>query len=208
VIQLKETDLMWKVYCRYYKGYSEPPHPNSLCNFFWKSVGGMLAYLSWDLPAFLVISVLYTLTYGAGSLAENLNGNSFQFLAILSFMFLGVASLVVTVSRFADWCQRTNRQHLGGLAFLAVIVGFFTFLFGLLWGGKEGGVMSFVYGFFTTLVVGGGLCGYFYLYDRWKDPNSQTGAIIKEYYLAVKSRVCPRIMIPGEGQTQEVGGGS
>lgn len=201
MIQLKETDLMWKAYKRYYKD-QQCLHPKSLCNLFWKSVGGMFKYAFWDTLVFLTAPVLGLATWGSLEL-KNCVPNG-EWLAVpVAFLAFGatITSLMFVLCRGMEWACRTNREWLIPTALVVLMVGFMSVVFGLIYGSPFT-VWNFVYGFLTLAGFAALFCLGMYLYDKYNDPTSQTGSIIKTYFFAVKDRVCPRVLIPGETNPQ------
>lgn len=83
MIQIKETDFMWKCYCRTYQDEKETPPPGNLCNYFWTSVWGMGIKFFYDSNFLLAVLTLCGLFY--------LQSVTFNFMAEASSFTQGIA---------------------------------------------------------------------------------------------------------------------
>lgn len=204
MIQLKETDFLWKMYKRWYQSEKFKyeggcPHPRSLCNFFWKSMGGVWMTLFWDLPFLLTAPLFVGVAWGMSELTD-LNKKDANFLDIIqAFVLFGfvVAAVVHVIGRLMDMAVRRNQEWMIPAVILGMVFCGLSCLMAIVFG-KPLTFWKFLGGAGILAGTVFALLAIFYLWDRFRDPESQTGRVVGEYVGAVKRRICPRILIPGE----------
>lgn len=204
MIQLKEDDFMWKMYKRYYQGAyftPTPPHPKTLCNFFWKAVGGMWLKLFWDMTVFLPVAVFGVFAVLGWWGAPSPEAKVIDVGGLVCCLIM-VASLVViacvTIGRLLAWCERTHNEWLiVVLIAVAACCGIALALGGLYKAEGRPVWLLFIYGALTEIGIVAVILGIaFTMY--WFNNDTGTGNVIKQYLRAVKNRVCPLIKVPGE----------
>lgn len=207
MIQLKETDFLWKCYKRYYDDMLKPPVPGSICNFWWKSVGGMVKWLFWDCPFFIIGPIAFALTALCiwGSIALDAWVSFFP--GILFFALCvatGLFSLFLIIFRYGEYWD--NKGVLGkwmqGIGAIGIGTAVLSFIFSFMWRDalNKGGPWLPIYvlwGFLTVLsilVLLAVIVASVYCFSN----HSTSGKVVRAYLGSFKSWVCPLVKAPWE----------
>lgn len=222
MIEIRESDFSWRMYRRFYNNVENPPHPRSLCRYFWRSVGGVVVSFLWDFPFLVTLAVLVPLVAlswsGASSFVDSQSVAGF-----FGFLFCGLAAVVVTggaimvtVERLHNYCVRTGREQVSRLLVAGVAILLVSVVVGDIWrvglGGKDAPSHWWhaLYGFLTLLAVGAAVIFAVGVYIALFTDSTRTGAQVAAYLRAVKDRACPLVKVPGDenvGSGREGGGG-
>lgn len=209
MIQIRENDFLWKWYKVYYKEISPPPHPKSVCNFFWKSVGGIFKYIWDDSPSFVVIPIFILVLAGLMFLDSFIDPSDDKgFFYIFCSLLFVLSLMVYTAFISAFILYRGNNflnnkgkfgkiiKNIFGYVFIYMI---FSFVFSLAFKGKDEH-WQLIYLWYGMLLTGV-FCITFsiVLFIIWFfSKDTPTKQLITAYFMAVKNQVCPLVKAPWE----------
>jgi len=210
MIQLRESDFLWKCYVRYYKSdlFQLPPHPRSVCNFFWKAVGGMFMYVFWDMyviiagPMFAIISVLLWLV------AIVTTKHCYCVPLFMAALLMTIATITFGTLR---WIAYWERKKVGGVVNFSVlsfvVFGICSGMCSMPFSGSASNwqPIHLLYGACVVVGIVGivvGIVGGAVLILNAAFSKEQ---VLKSYLESFKSRVCPLVKAPWEEKDDSAG---
>lgn len=210
MIELKREDFLWKCYERYYQHESVKPQPGSVCNFFWKAVGGMLRWFFWDcmflLSASISVGLLSTSIWLMAEIEGFENALPLGFPLLVIIIVLGFYNVFFFIFRYIEfWTAKGQIANIvlpaSGIAALVLVVS------GLLSGmwktilAKHGDweLIFLLYGFLSVIVGSLFFLGLFALVYSFSGETS-TGKVLRAYLGSFKDKVCPLVKSPWDQQ--------
>jgi len=223
MIQLRKDDFLWRCYDRYYQGentferaddangVSQPPHPHSICNFFWKAVGGLIKSWCWDsnpLIAFpILVLVCSVLIYGISAVILHGKTGMVGIMYVLSSMVFCLLSFLFVVIRWVGYWEKQGRKGriVNSISVTAFVVLLFSTWFSTFFITKEAPwePIYLLYGFSAVSAICMSflwLIGICYLLFSKKSP---TGQVITSYLGSFKDKVCPMVKAPWEEEKHD-----
>lgn len=107
-MKIQETDLLWKLYLRYYRG-EDIPEPKSLCPYFWKAVGGLLKVFFCDLALYVTLPLVTLAAVGyAAFIYYTMSGVSSPWIifpTVAPALFLYLSIVILPFVHFIRWIE-------------------------------------------------------------------------------------------------------
>lgn len=209
MIELKKEDFLWKCYERYYKYAPAPKPPRSICNFFWKAVGGMFAWVFWDSMILVTGTVILAMFLGLIWAFKEVDGfnnpvpyGMVLFLSIFCLGFINLGFFVVRYVEFWRTKEKTGAIVLASTAIVAALA-FLSFVISLGFkGAREWDWVYLLYGLITTVGICAGMGAIFGILVFFS-AESSTGKVIRAYLGSFKDWACPLVSSPWDNLPQE-----
>jgi len=209
MIQLNETDLLWKCYKRYYSQHLQPPHPHSVCNYFWKSIGGLVLYVVCDLSFFILTPFLALICWYFApdfSSPEQPNvvwGVSWLIFIIISALYTFLKSANFLVKHFGDRTVGIVALLIIDLLLSLTIspIKDYGIFYGLMWGAiyLNSAILAVVVIFLLILW----LATIIFVAGVDNSNKSNTKKVVIAYCKSFKDKLCPLVKAPWEKEEVE-----
>jgi hypothetical protein len=201
VIQL-HNGFLWRRYCQYYGKDVLPPHPKSLCNYFWKAMGGTVKWLFMDVTAFLIFPVSLALTIYLLMNVKSISDDSWGRIG-MALAALGLTLWTGLLGTFRFFSFICNKFGDGYAILVGVLLGFVA-LIGLVSVGIAGKAADWTWWhlLWSALLIFGVIVvfmGGVFIKETYYDGRP---SILRDLFMAVKNKVCPLVTPPPEWQKE------
>jgi hypothetical protein len=203
MIQIKETDALWRFYNRNYRGRNVP-EPKNLCNYFWKAVEGAIKAFICDVPALIVLPILWGFTGLVTLISYQTSGRpqeipAFVLMISIFSTLAGATGLVfsfaITLMRWFEYWENREEVCFLSLGFLGLVG--LAFMLGTAF--KNDGAWHWYYFFYGLGIELTAIVGSVVVFAIWYfcfSDNTNLGKNTLQYLRAVKSKVCPLVVVP------------
>lgn len=204
-MKIKESDFLWKMYLRYYRGCVDIVEPHGFCAYFWKAMGGAFLTLFVDVAIFITLPIVLALTVGSFYLlsftAQNYDNAFFIVPTSLLTTLCVLSCIFLPYMRFYWWLEKRSKTTHQWFVYVMILISFgcWTHVFlkdQIKWKEPNWSDVLLTAGISVAVLI---LIGFFvFVYNFINNPISFRLFFrqIKIMFLSVKRGVCPTVDAP------------